>query len=476
MTRSFSRTKIVATVGPACSSEEVLLELMKAGVNVFRLNFSHGGQEDKQAIIDRVRKLNSDHGFTTALLADLQGPKIRLGRMANGPVQLIAGQTLQITTKQDLGTSSRLSISYDAFARDVRPGDTVLIDDGKLELKVMSTNRVDTAVLEVVHGGEVLENKGVNFPDTEVSTESLTEKDKADLDFIVENDFDWVALSFVRTSLDIRALKEFMKERGKAIKTIAKIEKPQAVRKIDEIIREADGVMIARGDLGVELPMETVPMVQKSIVEKCIRAARPVIIATQMMESMIESARPTRAEVTDVANAVLDGADAVMLSAETAVGQHPVLVVKTMQKVLASIEKEHSIYGKDLLPDEDSPTYLSDAICYNAAEVAGDVNARAIVGMTRSGYTAFMCSSYRPRARIFIFSDNPKIINVLSLVWGVQCFHYDRMVSTDDSITDVNKLLKDKGLVREGDIVINTVSAPLHRQGRTNTIRISKVD
>lgn len=475
MTQSSNRTKIVATVGPASSGEDVLLELLQAGVNVFRLNFSHGTHETKQRIIDALRKLNARHGFTAALLADLQGPKIRLRDMKNGSVMLSAS-TVGMTSRDVPSTDRLLSISYDALARDVRPGDTVLIDDGKVELRVRSSDGLDSVQLDVVHGGEVSANKGVNFPDTLVSMDSLTDKDKADVDFILANDFDWVALSFVRTSLDVKALKDIMRSKGRMIKVIAKIEKPQAVRKIDEIIREADGIMIARGDLGVELPMETVPMVQKTIVQKCIRAARPVIIATQMMESMIESARPTRAEVTDVANAVLDGADAVMLSGETAVGKHPVLTAKTMQRVLASIEKEPAIYHKDLIPDQDSPTYLSDAICYSAAELAGDVNARAIVGMTRSGYTAFMCSSYRPKARIYIFSDNPKIINVLSLVWGVQGFLYDRMVSTDDSIRDVNEMLKEKGLVHSGDIVINTASTPLHRQGRTNTIRISKVD
>jgi len=474
--RSSNRTKIVATLGPASVSEEVLLQLMEAGVNVFRLNFSHGTHEEKSFVIAATRRLNESHGYNTALLADLQGPKIRLGSMANGSVTLASGQRLEITTRQTGGTAARLPISYDGFARDVSPGHKVLIDDGKVELKVCSTDGADSVEVEVVHGGEVKANKGVNLPDTEVHMESLTDKDKRDLDFILQNDFDWVALSFVRTSLDIRALKDAIAESGRMLKVIAKIEKPQAVRKIDEIIREADGIMIARGDLGVELPLETVPMVQKNIVHKCIRAARPVIIATQMMESMIDNPRPSRAEVTDVANAVLDGADAVMLSGETAVGKYPVLVVTTMRRVLASLEKEHSIFYKNLLPDEDSPSFLSDAICYNAAKLAGDVNARAIVGMTRSGYTAFMCSSYRPKARIYIFSDNPRIPTTLSLVWGVQCFFYDKMVSTDDTILDVNQFLKQKGLANEGDIVINTASTPLHRQGRTNMIRISKIE
>lgn len=476
MTKNFSRTKIVATLGPATSSQEVLKQLMEAGANVFRLNFSHGSHEEKLEIINNVRALNDEHGFNTALLADVQGPKIRLGDLQNGPVELTAGDQLTMTTREEPSRESMLSINYPTFASDVKAGHKVLVDDGKIELRVIRSNNKDEVDVEVVLGGTVKAHKGINLPDTDVTMKSLTEKDLVDLEFILEQDFDWIALSFVRSSLDVKALKDLIKDKEKRVKVIAKIEKPSAVKKIDEIIREADGIMIARGDLGVELPMEQVPMVQKSIVQKCIRYARPVIIATQLMESMIESARPTRAEITDVASAVLDGADAVMLSAETAVGKYPALVVQTIQKVLLSIEKEESVYYKDLKPDSDSRTFTSDAICYNACKLAEDVNARAIVGMTRSGYTAFMCSSYRPKARIYIFSDSKHIVNTLSLVWGVRCFFYNKMVSTDDTIADVNNFLKEQGLVREGEIVVNTASTPLHKQGRTNMVKITKVE
>lgn len=475
MIRTFSRTKIVATVGPACSSSEMLLELVKEGVNVFRLNFSHGTHEEHLQSINRIKGINKKYNYSVAILADLQGPKIRLGTVKDG-VTVLPGDQLKLVTYDCVGNGQCVHINYQHFPRDVGKGDVVMIDDGKIELKVLGSNKKDEVVLEVVYGGRMTSNKGVNLPDTVISLPSLTKKDLRDLDFALKAEVDWLALSFVRSPDDILELRNIIRERGKQTKIISKIEKPQAVQRIDEILEVTDAIMIARGDLGVELPMETVPLIQKEIVNKCLKSAKPVIIATQMMESMIENARPTRAEIADVANAIMDGADAVMLSAETSVGSYPEIVIETIGKVIGAIESKDSIYNKKLVADRASPTFLSDAVCYNACELASDVEATAIIGMTRSGYTAFLLSSYRPKANIYIFTDNHKLLNSLSLVWGVRGFYYDKMVSTDDTMNDVHEILKEEGMIIKNDIVINTASMPIHRQARTNMVKITKID
>ncbi len=475
MKSNFNRTKIVATIGPASAEYKTLLSLIHKGVNVLRLNFSHGTYSDHEKVIQSIRKINQDTGSNAAILADLQGPKIRLGHVEDNTI-LHKGDECILTTRTCIGNNKCMHLVYPDFPKDVSKNDKILIDDGKIELKVLSSNNQDEVKLEVLIGGAVSSHKGVNLPDTKISLPSLTPKDIDDLQFALDHDVDWIALSFVRNANDIIELKKIIAQHWNSARVIAKIEKPQAVARIDEIIRETDGIMVARGDLGVEVPLEKVPMIQKDIVHQCNCASVPVIIATQMMESMIVNAGPTRAEITDVANAILDGADAVMLSGETAVGKYPLRVIRMINKIIMNIEREPVIYNNEHLPDQDSPTFQSDAICFNAARLSADVKASAIIGMTRSGYTAFMVSSHRPKASIYIFSDNKKILNTLSLVWGVKSFYYNKMVSTDETINDVQKILVEQGYLRKGDIVVNTAAMPLTRQGRTNMIKITRID
>ena len=351
-----------------------------------------------------------------------------------------------------------------------------MIDDGKIELKVISTNRKDTIKAKVINGGKISSNKGVNLPDTKTSIPALTEKDKKDLQFGIKNGANWIALSFVRSPQDVIELKNIIGKKNSYMKVMAKIEKPEALKEIDEIIKAADGIMIARGDLAVEVPQEKMPLIQKDIIKKCIKYAKPVVVATQMMDSMIENPNPTRAEITDVANAVIDGADAVMLSGETSVGKHPAKVIQVMEKILSNIEHADLIYDKELKADKDSPTFISDAICYNAARISSELGARAIVGMTFSGYTGFLLSSYRPKANIFIFTENEDLLNTLSLCWGVRAFHYNKFVGTDTSIRDVIRILRDNSLLKKGDMVVNIGSMPLANRGRANMVKVTKVE
>jgi pyruvate kinase len=472
---SFNKTKIVATVGPASASAEVLESLVRAGVDVFRLNLSHGTREEHAAAFRNIRSINAAMGTHVAILADLQGPKLRIGELDGPSVTLRSGDTVILSSRSCAGTAQRLFINYPPLAADVRPGQRILMDDGRIQLTAAATNGADEVTATVMHGGTLTARKGVNLPDSRLSIPGLTEKDEADLQFALEQGADWIGLSFVRSAADVTGLKQRIAAAGRNARVVAKIEKPEAVGDIDRIVAESDALMVARGDLGVELPMRDVPLLQKKIVEKCIRAARPVIIATQMMESMITSYAPTRAEVNDVANSVLDGADAVMLSAETSQGQFPVRVVETMREIIASVE--HSSYYAPRLhaPDASSPTYISDSICYNACVMAEHVGARAIMGITRSGYTAFMVSGQRPKAEIHIFTDNAALLPVLSLVWGVRAFFYDRSVGTDDTIREIQDVLKLKGLIRGGDTVIHLAAIPLGEQGRTNMIKLEKV-
>jgi pyruvate kinase len=473
------RTKIVATVGPACDTYDKLLELVKAGVNVFRLNFSHGAHEDKARIIEHIRKINSTEPYNIAILGDLQGPKLRVGEMEGGGIDVKEGDILTFTNEKLVGTLERIYVSYPNLHKDVKPGNIILIDDGKLEVKVVGITRENDVQVQVTLGGKLSSKKGINLPDTKISLPALTEKDLADLDFIIDQQLDWVALSFVRNVKDIIILRNKLDEKKSKTKIIAKIEKPEALTNIREIILESDGIMVARGDLGVELPVEQVPLIQKELIKKCIHRAKPVIVATQMMESMIDRVKPNRSEITDVANAVLEGADAVMLSGETATGQHPALVVETMCKIIEEVEQS-SYYRydreEDLKPQPHSPSFLSDAICYNACEIAKDVNANALIGMTQSGYTGFMLSSFRPKAPLFIFTKERSLVNQLSLSWGTRAFYYAEEVSVDDIITDQINILRERGFIESGDIVVNTGSTPVHLHLPTNLIKITVVD
>ncbi len=470
------RTKIVATVGPACDTYDKLLELVKAGVNVFRLNFSHGGHEDKAQIIQHIRNINSTQPYNIAILGDLQGPKLRVGEIENNALPIAAGDILTFTNEKCVGNLERIYVSYPNLAGDVKIGNTIMIDDGKLEVVVSDIMKNGDVKVEVTLGGILSSKKGINLPDTKISLPALTEKDLADLEFIIDQQLDWVALSFVRNVKDIVILRSKLDEKKSKTKIIAKIEKPEAVANIRDIIVESDAIMIARGDLGVEMPVEKVPMIQKDIIRKCLHRAKPVIVATQMMESMIERTKPNRSEITDVANAVLEGADAVMLSGETAAGNHPALVVQTMRKIIMEVEKEYRYNREeDLKPQAHSPSFLSDAICYNACKIARDVNAEAVIGMTQSGYTAFMLSSYRPKAPLFIFSKERTLINQLSLSWGVRAIYYAEEESLDEIIDDQIEILKERGFLKKGDTVVNTGSTPIQQHLPTNVLKISKV-
>jgi pyruvate kinase len=475
---NYHRTKIVATVGPACDTYEKLLDLVKAGVNVFRLNFSHGSHEDKAQIIEHIRHINSTQPFNIAILGDLQGPKLRVGEIENNYLPLTAGDILTFTNTKCVGNLEKIYVSYPNLADDVKMGNTIMIDDGKIEVKVVDITKEKDVKVQVTLGGILSSKKGINLPDTKISLPALTEKDLIDLEFIIEQKLDWVALSFVRSVKDIVILRNKLDEKKSKIKIIAKIEKPEALVNIRDIIIESDAIMIARGDLGVELPIEQVPLIQRELIRKCIHRAKPVIVATQMMESMIDRTKPNRSEITDVANAVLEGADAVMLSGETAAGNYPTLVVETMRKIIRQVEATEYRYNReeDLKPLSHSPSFLSDAVCYNACKISKDLNANALVGMTQSGYTGFILSSYRPESHLFIFTKERTLVNQLSLSWGVRAFFYDAEESLDNIVTDQITILKQRGFLNSGDIVVNTGSTPIHQHLPTNVIKVTKVD
>lgn len=473
--KTTKKTKIVATVGPATSSKEMLKAIIAEGVNVIRINFSHGEHSDHVEVIKRVREINKEQQIHTALLGDLQGPKIRVGKIKEG-TEVKAGDIIEFTNEEIEGDGTRAYISYKTFPKDVQKGEKILIDDGKLALEIIDTDRKTTVKAKFLNGGKFSSNKGVNLPNTKISMPSLTPKDKEDLAFALEHNMEWIGLSFVRSARDIIELKHLIKKENNLARVIAKIEKPEALEDIDDIIEKTDAIMVARGDLGVEVPMEQVPLIQKELVKKCLRAAKPVIIATQMMESMIESISPTRAEVNDVANAVLDGADAVMLSAETSVGAYPVEVIKAMTKIVEQIEQSELIYHHEFPPELNEERFISDSICYNACRLSQRTDSNAIVTMTHSGYTAAKISSFRPKAGIFAFTGNHSLLNKLSLVWGVQGFYYDKFVSTDHTIADIKYLLKKAGHVVEKDLIINIASMPINEKGQSNMVKLSYVE
>jgi len=471
----FNKTKILATVGPACNDEKTLTELVMSGVDIFRLNFSHGNHEGHAEVIKIIRKINEEHQLNIGILQDLQGPKIRVGEMENNGVEIKPGDKITITNDPVIGNASLVSTVYQNLPQDVVQGDRILIDDGNLELVVVDTDGKNVNCT-VIHGGILKSRKGINLPNTKVSAPSLTEKDLEDLEFGLANEVDWIALSFVRSADDIIDLRERIKKAGKECRIVAKIEKPEALENIDAIIEATDALMVARGDLGVEVNMEMVPLWQKKMVQKCKLACKPVIIATQMMESMIQNPRPTRAEANDVANAVLDGADAVMLSAETASGKFPVAAVKAMNSVIDYIEQNAEVYHNLYKIPEDDENFLSNNLLLMASRLSRNVKAKAIVGITTSGFTAFRVSSHRPLANIFIFTRNKALITQLSLVWGVRAYHYDQSISTDDTFMDIQNRLKEDRFVVEGDIIINTASMPLKSKGKTNMLKIHIVE
>jgi len=466
-------------MGPASAKKDVLLAMIKAGVNVCRLNFSHGKPEDHKVVIDLIREINEQYKTNVGILADLQGPKIRIGLVKDGGIHLVNGTHIKITTHECIGNDEQIYITYDTFPQDVQANEIILLDDGKLQLRVIETNKIDTVICEVVHGGILTSRKGVNLPNTKVSIPSLTEEDLINLEFALKQDVEWIGLSFVRTGEDIIDLKRIIARNGSAAKVIAKVEKPEAIENIDAIIAATDGVMVARGDLGVEMPLEEVPLLQKMIARKCRAASKPVIVATQMLESMITTPRPTRAEVNDVANSVLDGADAVMLSGETSVGEFPVIVIETMAKIVRNVEELGYPFNapkQATAKDPSSPDFLINALCESAVHIAEQSNAVGIVSMTTSGYTAFEISSHRPKASTYIFTSNKQLLNALSLVWGVRAYYYDQLESTDQTIADVNDTLKAEGLIKTGDVVVNTASTPIIKQGKTNTLKLSVVE
>ncbi|GIV40081.1 MAG: pyruvate kinase [Thermonema sp.] len=477
MLNTFNKTKIVATVGPASRSPEMLLALAREGVDVFRLNFSHGSHEEHLEVVRHIRAINEQYGFNLAILQDLQGPKIRIGEIENGEVELKKGQRFVITIEETTGNAERVSTTYQSLPEDVKEGEIILLDDGNIQLKVLERTEKEV-ITEVLYGGVLKSRKGINLPFSHLSTPCLTEKDTEDLYFGLEAGVDWIALSFVRTATDVHLLRHLIRQKGKNTRIIAKIEKPEAVKNIDSIIEAADGIMVARGDLGVETYAEEVPVVQKMIVDKCKRAAKPVIIATQMMESMIQNPRPTRAETNDVANAVIDGADAIMLSAETAVGKYPLEVIKSMVRTIHFTETHiKSIYHQNLeVANQQSPDFIHHSLVAAACTLAKHTNAKAIVGMTHSGFTAFRTASHRPEADIFIFTSNRQLLTALNLVWGVRAFYYDKYESTDTTFQDIEDILRERGFIREGDVIIKMASMPIKARKKTNTLKINIVE
>jgi pyruvate kinase len=473
---SYNRVKIIATAGPACEPPDILRRLILAGVDVIRLNLSHGSWEQHRYYIEHIRRLNLEMGTRVALLADLQGPKMRIGRMEN-VLSVRPGDELLFSTQPQENASSlpTIPVEYETLARDVQPGDTILVEDGRVQLEVLHTDHAGTVRVRVVAGDRIASRKGINLPGRPISLPTLSEKDWEDLQEAARQQVDWVAISFVRYPEDIRKVRSFLRRLGSPIRIMAKIERPEALAHLTEIVSLSDGVMVARGDLGVEIPVEQVPFWQKRIVETCNRLGKPVVVATQMLESMIQQPTPTRAEVTDVANAVLDGADAVMLSGETSVGAFPVEAVRQMQRILREAEKESYIYRFAGQPDPQSPTYYSDAVCWTACTLASEVGAKALVGLTYSGYTAFQLARWRPQTDIFIFTPNPRILGSINLLWGVRAYYYRRHEGTYYTIQDVVQILRHMGHVSPGDTVIFTVSMPLQARLRTNTLYITQV-
>lgn len=470
------KTKIVATLGPASSSEEVIEKMIHAGVNVFRINFSHADHDDVAERINIIRSLSEKHKTYTSILADLQGPKLRVGVIEEGAI-VEPGDTVEfITTEPFVGNAKQAYMTYQRFPKDVIAGEKILLDDGKLIFEVVATDKKEKITAKVLQGGPFKSKKGVNLPNTNISLPALTEKDVEDAIFAIKQQVDWIALSFVRNSDDLIGLQKLIEEHSEhKIPIISKIEKPEALENIDKIIAYSDGLMVARGDLGVEVPAAEVPLIQKQLVNKAKKARIPVIIATQMMETMIESLTATRAEVNDVANSVMDGADAVMLSGETSVGKYPVQVIETMTSILKSVENSSLIQVPQTPPSIRTKRFITKSICYHAALMANEIDAKAICTLTNSGYTAFQISAWRPRAHVLVFTSNKTILSQLNLLWGVKAFYYDKFESTDKTVVQVNTLALENGWVEKGDMLINLATMPIIEKGMVNTLRVSQI-
>ncbi len=469
------KTKIVATLGPACETKDIIRDMILSGVNVFRINFSHANHNDVEKRIINIRELNDELNVHVAILADLQGPKLRVGEMEKG-VKLKKGDTFTFTTNKCIGNKQKAFMTYQEFPKDVKVGENILVDDGKLLFEVTETNNTDTVVTKVLRGGKLKSKKGVNLPNTNISLPALTDKDKADVTFAIDQEVDWVALSFVRTAEDVKQLRDFIDQRcSYKIPIVAKIEKPEALANISTILPECDALMVARGDLGVEIPMEQVPLIQKKLVYAAKKAHKPVIIATQMMETMISSQVPTRAEVNDVANSIMDGADAVMLSGETSIGEYPVTVIQQIRSIIESVEDSPLIHVPHVAIKSVSERFISKTVCYHAVEVANDIEAKAISTLTNSGYTAFQISAGRPKSMILAFTSNKRILTMLNLLWGVKAHFYDKMSTTDETVVDINQIAKKKGYLTKGDYVVNLTSMPILNEGMVNTLRITQI-
>lgn len=470
------KTKIVATLGPATSKKETLKAMLNEGVNVFRVNFSHANYDDVKIRIKMIRELNEELGYNAAILGDLQGPKLRVGLMQEEVIVNEGDEIIFATGEKFEGSKERVYMTYNRFPQDVKPGEKILLDDGKLIFEVISTDKKSEVHARVIQGGPLKSKKGVNLPNTKISQPALTKKDIEDAIFAIKQKVDWLALSFVRHAEDLIQLEELIKKHSDhKIPIIAKIEKPEAVENIDKIVAYCDGLMVARGDLGVEIPAEQVPLIQKQLVLRAKRARIPVIIATQMMESMINSLTPTRAEVNDVANSVMDGADAVMLSGETSVGSYPVQVITQMSNIIKSVEGSPLIKVPQSPPQIRTNRYITKSICYHAANMANEINAKAISTLTNSGYTAFQISAWRPTAHILVFTSNKRILTQLNLLWGVRAFYYDRFVSTDETIEDVNAIACKKGYIEVGDMLISLAAMPIKDKGMVNTLRVTEI-
>ena len=474
--KTSKKTKIVSTLGPSTSKKEVLKDMLDAGVNIFRINFSHADHDDVRERVKMIRDLNDEYGYNAGILGDLQGPKLRVGIMKDEVVVETGDEIIFATGEEFEGTKTRVYMNYDTFPQDVNPGERILLDDGKLIFEVLTTDRKSEVKTKVIQGGPLRSRKGVNLPNTNISLPALTEKDVKDAIFACELQVDWMALSFVRFASDLKQLQKLIKKHSEhKIPIISKIEKPEGVKNIDKIIAYCDGLMVARGDLGVEVPAHEVPLIQKQLVLKAKQARIPVIIATQMMETMIDSLTPTRAEVNDVANSVMDGADAVMLSGETSVGKYPVQVIQKMSQILKSVENSPLINVPQEAPQVKTKRYMTKSVCYHAALMANEINASAICTLTNSGYTAFQISAWRPASHVLAFTSNKRILTQLSLLWGVKAFFYDKFDSTDVTIDDINNIAKQKGYVEKGDFTINLAAMPIEAKGMVNTLRISEI-
>ncbi len=475
--KKIKKTKIIATIGPSSSSSKTMEKMMLEGVDVFRINFSHAKHNEVKKTIKLIREIDKKLSLNTAIIADLQGPKLRIGKMKKNS-SFNKGDKITIDSKSQLvGNSKQLYVNYKNLAKDIKEGENILLDDGKIILKILSTNKKDLITAEVIQGGNIASNKGFNLPNTKISLSPLTEKDIEDAILAIKENVDWLALSFVRSKSDIEDLLKIIDQNSEyRIPVIAKIEKPEALKNIDEIIKVSSGLMVARGDLGVELQSSEIPLIQKKLVAKAKKARIPVIIATQMMESMMESMSPTRAEVNDVANSVMDGADAVMLSGETAVGKYPLEVITTISSIINKVENSNLISLANKRPkDKKSKRYITKSICFSAAKMANDIKAKAISTLTNSGYTAFQISSWRPSTHVLVFTSNKRILTQLNLLWGVKAFFYDGFESTDRTVEQINKIALDNKFLQKGDKVINLTSMPIDKKGMTNTLRISEI-